>query len=159
MKKNRDLENTKRSKKQRVDPKEQNWKIEEEESTEADGEELEYYKLEFYVNSMCLSAQELKYLRLEFYHETWVLKTWDAIFPHYFTNITTNEIVKNLRPNGEKKKKKKNLQIVYLYSTKKQKHVLWIQGKEKKNFHMHVHGKTYIWLMLKLNAIENTKTL
>ena len=55
MKKNRDLENTEQFEKQRVDPKEQNWKTEEEESTEADEEELEYYKLEileFYVNSM-----------------------------------------------------------------------------------------------------------
>ena len=52
MKKNRDLENTEWSEKQRVDPKEQNWKTEEEESTEADEEELKYYKLKSYVNFM-----------------------------------------------------------------------------------------------------------
>ena len=34
--------------------------------------------------------------------KTRVLKTRDAIFPYCFANITTNEIVKNLRPNGKK---------------------------------------------------------
>ena len=34
--------------------------------------------------------------------KTRVLKTRDAIFPYCFANITTNEIVKTLRPNGKK---------------------------------------------------------
>jgi len=55
------------------------------------------------VDNFCLPAQELKHLKLEFYHDTRVLKTQDAIFSHCFANITTNEIVKNLRPNGKKK--------------------------------------------------------
>ena len=54
------------------------------------------------MNNFCLLAQELEHLRLEFYHKTQVLKTQDAIFPHYFASITTNKIVKNLRPNGKK---------------------------------------------------------
>ena len=47
-------------------------------------------------------TEELKYYKLEFYNETRVLETRDAIFPHCFAKITTNEIVKNLRPNGKK---------------------------------------------------------
>ena len=54
------------------------------------------------MDNFCLPAQELKHLKLEFYHDTRVLKTQDAIFSHCFANITTNEIVKNLRPNGKK---------------------------------------------------------
>ena len=53
------------------------------------------------MDNFCLPALELKHLRPEFYHETRVLEARDAIFPHYFAKITTNEIVKNLRPNGK----------------------------------------------------------
>ena len=63
---------------------------------------LEQYKLKFPVDNFCLSAQELEHLRLKFYHETRALKTRDAIFLHCFANITTNEIVKNLRLNEKK---------------------------------------------------------
>ena len=56
----------------------------------------------FHVDNFCLPTQELKHLRLEFDHETRVLKTQDAIFPRCFAKITTNKIVKNLRPNGKK---------------------------------------------------------
>ena len=52
--------------------------------------ELEYYKLEFYVDNFCLPTQELEHLRLE------------SIFPHCFANTTTNKIVKNLRLNVKK---------------------------------------------------------
>ena len=47
----------------------------------------------------------LEYYKLEFYYGTRVLETWNAIFPHCFAKIITNEIVKNLRPTEEKKKK------------------------------------------------------
>ena len=49
----------------------------------------------------------LEYYKLEFYYGTRVLETWNAIFPHCFAKIITNEIVKNLRPTEEKKKTKK----------------------------------------------------
>ena len=73
---------------------------------------LEYYKLKFHVDNFCLPAQELEHLRLKFYHETRALKTRDAIFLHCFANITTNEIVKNLRLN-------ENIYIyIYIYILK-----------------------------------------
>ena len=65
------------------------------------------------MNNFCLLAQELEHFRLKFYH-----KTQDAIFSHYFASITTNKIVKNLRPNGKKKKKNSQLSIPHFGSPK-----------------------------------------
>ena len=62
----------------------------------------------FHLGNFSLPDEEVEHLRLEFSHETRVLKTWDAIIPYCFTNITTNEIVKNLRPNEKKKNLKKS---------------------------------------------------
>ena len=42
--------------------------------------------------------RNFEYYKLEFYYGTRVLETWNAIFPHCFAKIISNEIVKNLRP-------------------------------------------------------------
>ena len=51
----------------------------------------------FHMNNFCLPAQELKHLRLEFYHETWVLKTQDAIFHIVLQTSPLKKLLKNFR--------------------------------------------------------------
>ena len=71
-------------------------------------EELEYYKLEFYVDStwIIFVCQLRKSSTLE---SSFIIKLEMLFFPYCFANITTNEIVKNSRPN----KKIKNNSLFY----------------------------------------------